>query len=101
MAHEDISDMAALRARIDQLDAKLIELLAERSGLIDRAARIKARDGLPARIEARVAEVASLARSRASSAGLDPDLAERIWRMMMEHFIAQEEAFLGSKQNSE
>ena len=90
MAHEDIHDMAALRARIDALDAQLIALLAERSTLIDRAAQIKAQVGLPARIDARVEEVAALARRRATDAGLDPDLAEGLWRLMMEHFIAQE-----------
>ena len=95
MAHEDIQDMVALRARIDALDARLIALLAERSTLIDRAAQIKARVGLPARIDARVEEVAALARKRAGQAGLDPDLAEGLWRLMMEHFIAQEEAQLG------
>lgn len=95
MAHEDIHDMVALRARIDALDARLIALLAERSTLIDRAAQIKAQVGLPARIDARVEEVAALARRRATDAGLDPDLAEGLWRLMMEHFIAQEEAQLG------
>lgn len=97
MTHDDIQDMATLRAHIDALDARLIALLAERSGLIDRAAQIKARQGLPARIDARVEEVASLARIRAAEAGLDPDLAEAMWRLMMEHFIAQEDAQLGGK----
>lgn len=94
MAHEDIQDMVTLRAHIDALDARLIALLAERSRLIDRAARIKAREGLPARIDARVEEVAALARGRAAEAGLSPDLAEGIWRLMMEHFIAQEDLYL-------
>ena len=97
MAHEDIHDMVALRARIDALDARLIALLAERSTLIDRAAQIKAQVGLPARIDARVEEVAALARRRAAEAGLDPDLAESLWRLMMEHFIAQEDARLGGE----
>lgn len=97
MTHDDIQDMATLRAHIDALDARLIALLAERSGLIDRAAQIKARDGLPARIDARVEEVAALARKRAGDAGLSPDLAEALWRLMMEHFIAQEDAQLGGK----
>lgn len=87
--------MTALRARIDALDAELIALLAQRTTLIDRAAQIKARNGLPARIESRVEEVAALARRRAEAAGMSPDLAERLWRLMMEHFIAQEEAQLG------
>lgn len=97
MTYEDIPDMAALRVHIDALDARLIALLAERSALIDRAAAIKARDGLPARIDSRVEEVAALARSRATEAGFSPDLAEGLWRLMMEHFIAQEDAQLGGK----
>lgn len=88
------SAMPELRARIDMLDAKLVALLAERSALIDEAARIKAREHLPARISSRVEEVAANARRLAEVQGLDPDLAERLWRLMMDHFIAQEDRFL-------
>jgi isochorismate pyruvate lyase len=84
------SAMHELRARIDALDAMLVAMLAERAGLIDEAAQIKAREGLPARIDSRVEQVAANARRLAGSAGLDPDLAEGLWRMMMEHFIAHE-----------
>ncbi len=97
MTHDDIQDMATLRTHIDALDARLIALLVERSALIDRAAQIKARVGLPARIDERVEEVALLARQRAIDAGLSGDLAEGLWRLMMEHFIAQEDAHLGGK----
>lgn len=86
--------MPDLRARIDALDARLVALLAERSALIDEAARIKARENLPARIDSRVEEVAANARRLALRQGLDPDLAERLWRVMMEHFIAQEDRVL-------
>lgn len=88
------SQMPRLRTRIDTLDARLIALIAERSRLIDEAARIKAREGLPARIDARVEEVAFNCRRLAENEGLDPDFAERIWRLMMEHFIAQEELYM-------
>lgn len=83
-----------LRLRIDTLDSRLVALLAERSRLIDEAARIKAREGLPARIQSRVDEVADNARRMAAEEGLDPELAEAIWRLMMDHFIAQEERHL-------
>ncbi|MBD9526468.1 chorismate mutase [Paracoccus sp. PAR01] len=86
--------MHDLRARIDALDARLIALLAERSSLIDEAARIKLQENLPARIDSRVEEVAANARRFAVQEGLDPDLAERLWRLMMEHFIAQEDRVL-------
>lgn len=88
------SEMPGLRARIDALDAQLIALLAERSALIDEAARIKTREQLPARIDSRVEEVAANARRLADAQGLDPDLAESLWRMMMDHFIAQEDRVL-------
>ena len=90
-----IPDMAGLRVAIDALDRELTALLARRSRLIDRAAEIKAGIGWPARIDTRVEEVAANARANATAAGLDPDLAEALWRMMMEHFIAQEARALG------
>ncbi|KGJ06727.1 isochorismate pyruvate lyase [Paracoccus halophilus] len=90
------SAMHGLRARIDALDARLIALLAERSALIDEAARIKAREGLPARIDSRVEEVAANARRLARAQGFDADLAESLWRLMMEHFIAQEDRLLAA-----
>ncbi|MTH77695.1 chorismate mutase [Paracoccus aestuariivivens] len=86
--------MPALRAKIDALDAELIALLAKRSGLIDQAARIKLREKLPARIDSRVEEVAANASRLATEHGLDPLLADQLWRLMMEHFIAQEERAL-------
>lgn len=91
---DDIPDMPALRARIDLLDAQLIALLAERRDLIGRAAEIKARDGLPARIDARVEQVVANARRNAADAGLDPALIEDIWRKLIEAAIAQEDQIL-------
>lgn len=90
----DIPDMPSLRVRIDALDAELIALLAQRSALIERAARIKARDGLPARIDARVEEVVANARRHAENAGLDADLIEHIWRRLIDAAIRQEDRHL-------
>ena len=90
-----LPDMDALRAAIDALDRDLAAALAYRSRLIDRAAQIKAGAGLPARIGWRVEEVAANARRNAAAEGLDPDLAEALWRRMMDHFIAQEARALG------
>ena len=90
-----LPDMDALRAAIDALDREMAALLGRRTRLIDRAAEIKAGAGLPARIGARVEEVAANARRNAAAEGVDPDLAEALWRVMMEHFIAQEARALG------
>lgn len=91
---DDIPDMPALREHIDALDAQLIGLFARRCALIDRAARIKAAKGLPARIDWRVDEVVANARRNAVAAGLDGDLFEDIWRQLVEAAIAQEDHHL-------
>ena len=90
-----IPTMAELRVEIDRLDSALIDLLARRAACIDRAIQLKPAEGMPARIDARVAQVIDNVREKAKTAGVSPDLAEAIWRTMVEHFIAREEAVLG------
>ncbi|MGR3822921.1 MAG: chorismate mutase [Salipiger marinus] len=90
-----LRDMTELRAEIDATDKALAALLAHRARLIDRAADIKAGNGLPARITSRVDEVLDNARANAGACGLDPDLAEDLWHRLVEWSIRREEAALG------
>lgn len=92
---EQIASMAELRAEIDRIDLGLIELLAKRAEMIDRAIEIKAAAGLPARISERVEEVVELVRVHADSKGFDPEFAETIWRQLIEWSISREERVLG------
>lgn len=87
--------MAELRAEIDRIDARLVALLAERAAYIDRAAELKPALGLPARIDDRVEEVVGKVRARAIAEALDPDLAEALWRRLIDWSIAREEAKIG------
>ncbi|MBY8975542.1 chorismate mutase [Rhodobacteraceae bacterium NNCM2] len=87
--------MAALRLAIDKLDRDLVGRLAERQGLIERAAELKSANGLPARIPERVEQVVAQVRANAAGKGLDPDLVEGIWRSLIEHAIGVEEQTLG------
>jgi isochorismate pyruvate lyase len=91
----DCQDMADIRAEIDRLDAGLMQLLAQRAAYIDRAAHIKVRDGLPARIKGRVDEVLENVARHASGAGLEPDPYVEMWRVLIEWSIAREELVLG------
>ena len=91
----DCRDMAELRVEIDRLDRELVGLLVMRAGYIDRAAEIKAGVDLPARIDARVEEVVANVRRLAAAAGLDPDLADSLWRKLIDWSIAREESHLG------
>ncbi len=93
---EDCATMADLRRQIDALDAELIGMLARRAGYIDRAAELKPGEGLPARIEARVEEVVGNVRGAAEAAGLDADLAEALWRRLIDWSIEREEKVLGT-----
>jgi isochorismate pyruvate lyase len=85
--------MDEVRAAIDALDESLMPLMAARAHCIAEAARIKG-DPEIALVPWRVEEVAGHARALAERHGLDPDLAERLWRAMMAEFIAYERALM-------
>jgi isochorismate pyruvate lyase len=81
--------MPELRGEIDRLDRDLVTLLAERQRYIERAAEIKHSRGAvhdQARIEDVVAKVLVTAREK----GLSPDIAEPVWRTLIDRCIAHE-----------
>jgi len=92
---QDCGTMQELRKQIDRLDRQLIELLVTRATYIDRASELKPGEGLPARIPERVEDVVQKVRSNSADLGLDPDLAERLWRILIDWSIAREERVLG------
>jgi isochorismate pyruvate lyase len=86
---QDCGSMAELRTAIDTLDEALVALLARRQAYIERAAVLKTgreqvRD--PERIEDVVAKVVAAGKK----AGLSPDIAEAVWRALIEASIAHE-----------
>ncbi len=84
------ASMEDLRAQIDLLDRKLVALLAQRAGYIDRAIALKQENGWPARIPARVEDVIAKVRAAAEDEALDPALVEALWRQLVEWSIARE-----------
>lgn len=95
MTPAECRTMAEVRAEIDRIDGLIVALLVERQGYIDRAAELKPALGLPARIDERVEEVVAKVRVRAMAEGLDPVLAESLWRRLIDWSIAREEAVIG------
>jgi isochorismate pyruvate lyase len=95
MSADDTPSLDAVRAAIDAVDSELVALLARRQDLVGKVVAIKRRDGLPARIPSRIEAVVAGVRARAAETGLDPDLAERVWRAMIAGFVEIEEAELG------
>lgn len=90
MKPDGISNMTTLREAIDRLDRDLVALLGDRLALIRRASELKKQPS-DARVPWRIEDVAARVRERAGEIGFDADLAEAIWRGMMEHCIAFEE----------
>ncbi|WP_330185068.1 chorismate mutase [Nocardia sp. NBC_01503] len=78
--------LAEVRTRIDALDGELIRLLAERQRLVRAAAGFK-KDEQAVRAPDRVEQVVALAKTRATAAGLEPAVAEAVWRAMIGAFI--------------
>ena len=91
------TSITELRSEIDAVDEKLIKLLAERQRLVEAVIAVKHRDGIAARVPARVDYVIDRARVLARAHHLDPALAESIWTEMVEWFVAHEERTLDMK----
>ncbi len=81
--------MADVRAGVDALDQQLVELIAQRFGYMDAAARMKqSRDIV--RDEARKAEVLKNVGKLAEEAGLPEGLTDQLWETLIESSIAYE-----------
>jgi isochorismate pyruvate lyase len=90
------TNMQQVREEVDALDHKLVDLLSQRMACIVAASRIKT-SADEARVAWRVADVIEKVRSRAVQVGFDPQLAEEIWREMIERCIAFEHTRLMEK----
>ena len=81
--------MAEVREGVDALDRELVTLLVKRQGYMDAAARIK-QDRDAVHDAARIEDVVSKVVAEARQQGLSPDIAEPVWRKMIERCIAYE-----------
>lgn len=88
------------RARIDALDDKIIDLLAQRLAIIDEVAEVKAARDIPAVLEDRVNEVIENAARRAGEKGVDPELARRIYAVIVAWCCDVEHDFINAQQHS-
>jgi len=75
------------RASIDNLDAALVHLLAERFRITQDVGRYKAAVGLPPADPAREARQIERLRSLAAESGLDPDFSEKFLRFIVAEVI--------------
>jgi len=85
----DCHSMDEVRSEIDRLDRALVRLMAERQAYIEAAARIKD-EASEVRLEWRIEDVVAKVLAAAEREGLSKDIAEPVWRILIDRCIAHE-----------
>jgi chorismate mutase len=86
------ADLAEMRASIDNIDAALIHILAERFKLTKKVGVYKAAHDLPPADPAREKIQVARLRKLAQDADLDPDFAEKFFAFIVKEVIRHHEA---------
>ncbi|WP_101650662.1 chorismate mutase [Brevibacterium ihuae] len=91
MSAEIPAELARLRGSIDNIDAALLHVLAERFKLTERVGELKARHDLPAADPEREARQVARLRRLAAEANLDPEFAEKFLAFVVAEVIRHHE----------
>jgi isochorismate pyruvate lyase len=88
MKKEKVESLEQARAKIDELDASLIDLIATRQFYVDQVIRFRRikQDAATPRID----EVLVRVRQQAEEKGVDPDMIESFYTEMIQHFLRRE-----------
>ena len=84
---DPIAQLHSLRSSIDNIDAALVFMLAERFRCTQRGGELKARKGLPPSDPDREARQVKRLRNLAVEAKLDPDFAEKFLAFVVKEVI--------------
>lgn len=93
-AHPDIRD---IRESIDNIDAALVHLLAERFKFTRRVGELKAESGIVPKDEAREAKQIARLREIAVASGLDPLFVEKFQGFIVEEVVRLHHRIAGSE----
>lgn len=86
------AELQRLRGSIDNLDAALVHLLAERFARTQQVGELKALHGLPPADPEREAEQIARLRQLASESRLDPEFAEKVLVFIVTEVVRHHEA---------
>jgi chorismate mutase len=88
-------ELLEIRHSIDNIDAAIVHLLAERFKQTRRVGQLKARRGLPPADPTREAQQIARLRSLAVTADLDPEFAEKFLNFLVKEVIRHHEIIAG------
>lgn len=98
MSDADVmAELADLRRSIDNIDAALVHLLAERFNCTKKVGRLKAEHGLPPADPAREKQQIARLRDLAAKADLDPEFAEKFLGFVVKEVIRHHEAIAAER----
>ena len=83
--------LTELRQRLDGIDRRMLELIAERQATIRQIASVKHSTGFPLRDYQREREVFEGARAKAQEVGVSPEVAESIMRLLIRYSLTMQE----------
>ena len=84
-----MTNLEEVRSKIDAIDHQIIELLGQRSQLVDMVAQIKGdENAIVAPDRERI--VYETRRNWATGAGLDADFIEDLYRLVMNYFVERQ-----------
>lgn len=86
-----MADLQQLRDMIDQLDAKLVSILADRLKVCADVAALKAREGIPMMQPGRVAAVTQRSAQLGVAHGLRAEFLERLYGVIIAESCALED----------
>lgn len=96
MTTPDDPQLQRFRASIDNIDAALVHLLAERFKITQAVGEYKAAAGLPPADPAREDEQVDRLRTLAEQAGLDPAFTEKFLRFIVAEVIQHHRRIAGT-----
>jgi chorismate mutase len=88
------AELRRLRDSIDNMDAALVHLLAERFKITQEVGALKARHGLPPADPDREAQQIARLRALAADAKLDPEFAEKFLNFVVAEVVRHHQAAL-------
>jgi len=97
--NEAVAELKALRASIDNIDAALVHMLAERFKCTQKVGVLKATNDLPPADPAREKIQIERLRQLAADANLDPDFAEKFLNFIVREVIRHHEAIAAEAGN--